>query len=367
MVIPEVVITTVVFIAVLSVLIIVHEFGHFIMAKRMGVRVERFALGFGPALWTRKKKDTEYAICAIPLGGYVKLAGDSLEEAKGGPDEYFSCPIAKRFNIIFFGPLLNYVLGFLCLWLICIIGYPMLTTKVGGLVDGLGAQKAGIAVGDKIVAIDNKKVESWEDVQKLIQAKQLTGRVTISVLRDAAPINFSVSIHQKQMDDFLGKKRNVGLIGIMASDETKIARHGVLEAVVIAGERTWDLTVLTYRAIWSMLIGRISFRESVTGPLGMFDITSKVTRLGITAVIHFLSTISISLCIFNLLPLPALDGGHLVLLFIEKIRGKALNPKIERNIAQVGFTLLITLAVVVTYNDILRIFGEKIAKFFIKN
>jgi regulator of sigma E protease len=123
MIIPEVVITTVVFIAVLSVLIIVHEFGHFIMAKRMGVRVEKFALGFGPALWARKKKDTEYAICAIPLGGYVKLAGDSLEESKGGPDEYFSQPIGKRFNIIFFGPLLNYVLGFLCLWLICIIGY----------------------------------------------------------------------------------------------------------------------------------------------------------------------------------------------------------------------------------------------------
>jgi regulator of sigma E protease len=231
----------------------------------------------------------------------------------------------------------------------------------------LGAQKAGIVAGDKIIAIDNKKVESWDDVQQLVQANQLNGKVSISVLRDEAPLTFLVSIHQKQIDDFLGKKRNVGLIGIMASDETKITSHGVFEAVAIAGERTWDLTVLTYRAIWSMLVGRISFRESVTGPLGMFYITSKVASLGITAVIHFLATISISLCIFNLLPLPALDGGHLVLLFIEKIRGKALNPKIERSISQVGFTLLITLALVVTYNDILRIFGEKIAKFFIKN
>src|SRR4030042_1455801 len=149
-------ITFLIFIFILSILIIVNEFGHFIAAKSAGVRVEKFSLGFGPQLLKKKRDNTEYSLSAIPLGGYVKLAGDNLEEYKGKSFEYLAKTPGERFRIIFFGPLLNYILGFLCLWLIFFVGYPTLTTKVGGLIDGFGAKVAGLEVGDKIIAVDGK-------------------------------------------------------------------------------------------------------------------------------------------------------------------------------------------------------------------
>ena len=129
-----------IFILILSLLIIVHELGHFMAARRTGVRVEEFSLGFGPQLWAKKIGDTKYSLSLIPLGGYVKMAGDTLSECKGKSDEYFSKSPGKRFQIIFCGPLLNYILGFLFFWVIFFVGYPTLTTKVGGLIDGYGAK-----------------------------------------------------------------------------------------------------------------------------------------------------------------------------------------------------------------------------------
>ncbi|MFA5119168.1 MAG: RIP metalloprotease RseP [Candidatus Omnitrophota bacterium] len=357
-------ISTLVFILVISILIVVHEFGHFIAAKKLGVKVERFAVGFGPALFTRKGKDTEYSICAIPLGGYVKMAGDSQEDRKGSPDEYFSQPPGGRFQIIFFGPLLNYVLGFLCFWFIFVAGYPKLTSSVGSVLEGYGAKDAGIMAGDSITAIDGQEIHFWEDLQAIVQRKRSDAKVNLTVLRNGSPKTFLVSIKEKATDDLLGKKHTVGLIGITPSDNTEIVRHGFFESAGFALEKTWDLTVLTYNAIWRMLTGQMSMRESVTGPLGMFYITSKVAQLGIIAIIHFMATISISLCIFNLLPVPVLDGGHIFLLLVEKLKGKPVSAKLERVVTQAGFALLIMLVVVVTYNDIVRLFGEKIAKLF---
>jgi len=357
-------ISTIVFILVISILIVVHEFGHFIAAKKRGVKVERFAVGFGPVLFTHKGKDTEYSICAIPLGGYVKMAGDSQEDRKGAPDEYFSQPPGGRFQIIFFGPLLNYVLGFLCFWFIFVAGYPKLTSTVGTVLEGYGAKDAGIMTGDSIIAIDGQAVHFWEDLQNIVQRKKSAVKVKLSVVRNGSPYTFLVSIKEKSTDDLLGKKHTVGLIGITPSDNTEIVRHGFFTSAGFALEKTWDLTVLTYNAIWRMLTGQMSMRESVTGPLGMFYITSKVAQLGIIAIIHFMATISISLCIFNLLPIPVLDGGHIFLLFIEKLKGKSVSAKLERVVTQAGFALLIMLVVVVTYNDIVRLFGERIVKLF---
>jgi regulator of sigma E protease len=161
----------IVFFIILSVLIVVHEFGHFIIAKKTGVRVEQFSLGFGKVLFRKKKNGTDYTVSAIPLGGFVKMAGDNLEEYSGKPDEYFSQAPGKRFWIIFFGPLLNYVLGILLFWMVFFIGYPTLTTRIGGLIDGFGAQEAGLEAGDIITAIDGQKTKNWEDIQKVIFRK----------------------------------------------------------------------------------------------------------------------------------------------------------------------------------------------------
>ncbi len=353
--------TFIIFILILSTLIIVHELGHFMAAKRKGVRVERFSLGFGPQLLKEKKGDTEYSVSAIPLGGFVKFAGDNLEEYKGRSYEYFSKSPGERFQIIFFGPLLNYILGFLCFWIIFFVGYPTLTTKVGGLLDGFGAKDAGLQVGDKIIAIDGQKVAFWEELQNIIQAERQSTEVKLSVLRDNKEFTVAARIKEKNIEDSLGQKRKIGLLGITPFDEVVKVRHGFLESFLLGINKTWNLTVMTYKSLWRMLTGRLSIRESVTGPLGIFDITAKAASLGMIAVLHLVAVLSISLAIFNLLPLPVLDGGHILFLAIEKIRGKTLSIKTERIIAQIGVTLIVSLAVFITYNDIVRLFGAKIA------
>lgn len=323
--------------------------------------MEKFSLGFGPQLLKKKGRETEYSISAIPLGGYVKLSGDNLEEYTGKPYEFFSMPPGKRFWIVFCGALLNYILGFLCFWFIFFAGYPVLTTRVGGLVEGFGAKDADIRVGDKIVAIDGNKVEYWEDMQAIIQSKESLQEAKITVLRDNKERSIIVKIKQKQMDDLLGKKHNVGLLGITPADETVKVRHGFGKSFILSINKTWDLTVITYNALGRMITARLSIKEA-SGPLGIYFITSKVAHQGFIAILNLMGLISISLAIFNLLPLPVLDGGHILFLILEKIRGKALSIRSERIITQIGFTFIIALTLVITYNDIIRVFGDKISK-----
>jgi len=353
-----------VFFLILGILIIVHEFGHFILAKMLKVKVEIFALGFGPSLWSRKRNQTQYKVCAIPLGGYIKMAGDNLEDYKGNPDEFLAQSRAKRFLIIFGGPFLNYVLGLLCLWLIFFAGYPTLTAKVGGLIDGFGAQQAGLRAGDKILAVDEKAVSTWEELQNIIQSKKETNKVLLSILRDNKEQKIAVNIKEKQIDDQIGGKLKIGLLGITPYYEEFISvRHGFFESFFLSLNRTWKLTAMTYNALARMITGKLSIRESVTGPLGILYITYKTASQGIIAILNLIAGLSVSLSIFNLLPLPILDGGHIFLLGIEKIRGKYLSLKSERIISNVGLSLIITIAILITYNDLMR-FSDKIFKFF---
>ena len=356
--------TVLIFILILSILIVVHELGHFIVAKKMGVRVETFSLGFGPVIFRKKKGETEYTLSAIPLGGYVKLAGDSLEDYKGNKDEFLTQAPGRRFRIIFAGPLVNYILGFLCFWLIFFVGYPTLTTKIGGFVDGYYAKESGLKVNDKIIAVDQEKVKLWEDMQEIIHNKKTDSTVQLTVLRDNSELKFAVRIKEKEFVDQLGKKQNIGLLGITPADDVIKVKHGFLKSGTLGAKRTLELTTITYQGLWRLISGKISPQESVTGPLGIYFITSKAAKAGPIAIMHLFAILSISLAIFNLLPLPILDGGHIFFLIIEKIRGKALGAKVERFITQVGLSLIIFIAVFVTYNDIVRHFGDKIMKIF---
>ena len=355
-------IATLVFILILSLLIIVHEFGHFIAARRMGVRVEQFSLGFGPQLFKKKIGDTEYSLSLIPLGGFVKMAGDNLSECKGVSDEYFSKAPGKRFKIIFCGPLLNYILGFLFFWIILFLGYPTLTTKVGGLVDGYGAKNAGLKVADKIIAINGQKVDSWEDLQNQIQQNKTNGSIKLTLTRNNKIMEFNVAVKSKVLDNQLGEKKALGIIGITPFDEVVEVKHGFIESAYLGFKKTIDLTLMTYKGIWRLVSGKMSMRDSMTGPLGIFFITSKAAKLGIIAVMHLIAVLSVSLAVFNLLPLPILDGGHIFLLGLEKLRKKTLGIKTEQIVNNIGVSLMIMLALFVTYNDILRLYGEKISK-----
>jgi len=355
-----------IFILILSLLIIVHEFGHFMAARINGVRVEQFSLGFGPAIFKRKKGDTEYKLNLIPLGGYVKMAGDNQAEVQGKPDEYFAKTPGRRFQIIFFGPFLNYVLGFLFFWLIFFIGYPSLTSKVGGLIDGYGAKSAGLELGDKISEVDGTKVDIWEDLQQAIRDRKTSSNVELKVLRGNQELKVNVAIKDKVLDDQLGQKRALGIIGISPFDEIIEIKHGFWESAYLGFKKTLSLTAMTYEGLWRLASGKMSMKDSMTGPLGIFFITSKAAKLGLVALLHLVAVLSVSLAIFNLLPLPILDGGHIFLLGLEKLRKKALGVKAEEIINNVGFSLMIALALLVTYNDIIRLYGDKISKIVAK-
>lgn len=352
------------FIFILSLLILIHEFGHFAAARKIGVRVEQFCLGFGPQLLKKKKNHTQYSINAIPLGGFVKLAGDDLEEYKGEKFEYYSQPPGKRFWIVFSGPMLNYILGILFFWIIFFVGFPTLTTKVGGLLEGFGAKEAGLKVGDKIASIDGKAVGTWDELQEVIHRKKGVDKVRLWIERNNEVFSLDVRIKEKELDDALGQKKNVGLLGITPFGETIEISHGFLESFFLGVKEAWNITLKTYTALWRMITGKLSVRESVTGPVGIFFITSQMAKLGVVAVLHLIAALNISLAIFNLLPLPILDGGHILFLCIEKIRAKTLSLKTERIITRIGLTMIVSLAVLVTYNDILKFFGDKIIKFF---
>lgn len=354
------------FIAVLSILILVHEFGHFIAAKRLGVRVERFSFGFGPKIVSFKKGDTEYLISAIPLGGYVKMAGDSPgEELTGQRGEFLSRSISDRFGIIFAGPLLNYVLAFLIFSVIFMFGSPTLTTDIGGFLKGYPAEKEGLLAGDKIIAVNGKAVRYWEDMTGIIR-ETVEGPARFSVMRNGKIFEKEISPVVRRTKDIFGKEVRIAMIGIAPSTRIETVRYGFPQFFYMAFKKLTALTAITYRALWSVMTGRLSVKESMTGPIGIFIVTSQAVKLGAIYILHLMAILSASLAIFNMLPFPVLDGGHILFLAIEKIRKRPLSTKVQESISNAGVALLILLTVLIFYNDIIK-FGiaDKAMKFFI--
>lgn len=355
------------FLIVLSVLIVIHEFGHFIVAKRIGIRVEKFSFGFGPKIFSVKKGDTEYMISAIPLGGYVKMAGDEPgENITGKSFEFLSRKIWERACVIFAGPLLNYILAFLIFSVIFMFGSPTLTTEVGSLLNDYPAANSGIVVGDKVIRVDGKDVKYWEDMTVLIH-NHLEGPIEVTVQRKDDIVDFKIQPVVREMKDIFGKTNKIALLGIAPSQKIENVKYGFFESFGMGFKKLIDLTAITYRALWSMITGKLSLKESMTGPIGIFIITGKAAEMGLIYLVHLMGLLSASLAIFNLLPLPVLDGGHILFLMIEKIRGKPISLKNQEVISNIGVTFLIMLTIFIFYNDIIK-FGvfKGLAKFFHK-
>ena len=355
------------FLIVLSVLVLIHEFGHFIVAKRIGVRVEKFSFGFGPKLFSIKKGETEYMISAIPLGGYIKMAGDEPGETlKGDKGEFLSRKISERFNIIFAGPLLNYILAFLIFSVIFMFGSPTLTTEVGSLLSDYPAAKSGLLVGDKVTQVDGKDVKYWENMTVLIH-NHLEGPIRLKIERKDKVTELEIRPVIREVKDIFGKTERIALLGIAPSQKIENVRYGFFRSFGMGFKKLIDLTAITYKALWSIVTGRLSFKESMTGPIGIFIITGKAAQMGLIYLVHLMGLLSASLAIFNLLPLPVLDGGHIMFLLIEKLRGKPLSLKNQEAISNVGVVFLIMLTVCIFYNDIMK-FGvfKGLAKFFHK-
>jgi regulator of sigma E protease len=357
-----------IFAVVLSILIFVHELGHFLTAVRVGVKVERFALGFGPKLFSWKGKETEYAVCLIPLGGYVKMAGDERSECKGGPREFYSQGPAKRAWIILNGPLVNFLFAYICLAIVFMIGYPDQPNKIGELIENYPAQQAGLQIGDEILEVNDKKIENWTNLQQTITSS-VSPVLDLTIKRDGDIIEKSITPKIEVRPNIFGQEREVRLVGIAPPQEIITLKYPFFTALGKAGIKIVEITELTYKALFFMITGSMSPRESVTGPIGIFFIIKSAAEMGFSHLLFIMGVISASLAIFNLLPIIPLDGGHILLLLIEKIRGKALPEHIDDILMRVGFIFIILLALFVFYNDIVRFsaqFGwiEKIKSLF---
>jgi len=355
MVVLSLVFNAIVVIFVFSVLILVHELGHFIFARLSGVRVEKFALGFGKKLFGVKKNDTEYLINLIPLGGFVKLAGEEPGERKGFDYELQTKSPIKRCGIFAAGSVFNYIFAFILFFFLYCLGTPTLTAKVGSVIPDYPAAKIGIKEGDKILSVNGKTLSYWDDVVKEIRADKNGAMLSIEVLRDGTEMNFKVMPSLINTENIFKQKVTFVGIGIGPGEEVIMLKSNPIKAVGLAAEHVWFFTVATYKGIWFLITGAMPIKENVGGPIRIVEVLTKTIQYGPLSVMSMMATISLALALFNLLPFPILDGGHILFLAIEKIRGKPLSVKTQDMITQVAFVLLMAFVVYVSYFDTARV------------
>jgi regulator of sigma E protease len=416
--------TLVYFLIVIGILVFVHEFGHFIMAKRAGVRVEKFSLGMGPKVFGYKKGDTEYVLSWLPLGGYVKMAGENPdEEPTGAPDEFQSKTVWQRAKIAATGPLTNIVLAFLIMpfvfmvgtysegpakvgyvesgfmagdvieeingrritdWtkavtLIAVnpdtdikvtvdrqnvkktlvlrpetatelkIGYsglvPDMPAEIGKLRPGLPAEKAGLQVNDKILAVDGKTIYHWIQFSALVRDSK--GKpLTLTIERDGKRL-------EKTVTPVMDSGRNV--IGVEPVVRLVFKKYGFSESVLLGFDKTVEYIDLTFITLKKLVMLDLSIK-TLGGPVMIAQMSGQAAAAGLSTFLSLLAMISISLGILNLLPIPVLDGGLILFLVIEAVRKKPLSRKTMEVAQSIGAGLLITLIAVVSYNDVMRMF-----------
>jgi len=343
----------------LGVLIFVHEFGHFLVAKYSGVGVLIFSLGFGPRLIGKKVGETEYLISMIPLGGYVKLLGE-LEDGELLPEDekrsFQRQPVLKRMGIIAAGPIFNFLFAIIILSIIYSVGVPSLTSRVGSVQEGSAAFEAGIQKGDIILDINGKEVSYWLDLADII-SKSKGRELMITIRRKNHVHDIYVTPKLVRAKNIFGEEIDLYRIGISASSQTVIEKQNPFKAIILGVEQTWYITKLTLISVVKIIKHELSVK-TLGGPILIAQMTGAYAKEGLMPFMFFMALLSVNLGILNLLPIPVLDGGHLFFYVIELIIGKEVNIKWREMAQQVGVALLIMLMIFVFYNDIMRIIGK---------
>lgn len=337
---------------VLGLLVIVHEWGHYIAARWVGVRVEKFSIGFGPVIFGHKKGDTEFAVSLLPLGGFVKLAGESAETSSGKSDEFQSKSLGRKLIIIVAGPIMNAVLAYVLFAAIFMIGQPMLTTRIGQVLDGTPAQAAGMKAGDRVTAVNGVAVVNWDDVLREVHAAG--SQVTFAIDRDGQSLSLPIQPRSQEVPGFFGKKRRVTFVGVAPASDITYVKSGPLEALGLAGERLWTMTTMILYSLGLILTGSMAVKDSLTGPIGIFFMTQQAAQMGAIYLFYFVGSLSVSLFVLNLLPIPVLDGGHLLFIVIEKLKGSPIRESVKERITQGGLVLLLALMAFVIFQDVHR-------------
>jgi regulator of sigma E protease len=342
---------------VLGILVFFHELGHFLVAKKSGIRVERFSLGFPPKLIGKKIGDTEYCISWIPLGGYVKMAGEDPDEKelKGEPWEFMSKPVHTRALVVFAGPAMNFILAILIFWgVIFFAGKHEVhqdTNQIGLVSPGGPADKAGIKAGDRIISINGIEVSNFKEMAKII-SEQVEKPVEVKWRRDREEYTAMITTYKDRILDEKGEFEYVGRIGIGSS--YTIVKVGFFQSLLEGIGTAIFILVETIKFILELITGTASIKL-LGGPVLIAQFAGQAAKTGIVSLFSFMAFLSVSLSLLNILPIPALDGGHLLFLTIEKIKGSPLSLKQRAAMQQIGFAFLILLIILVTYNDFLRL------------
>jgi len=343
-------------IILLGILIFVHEFGHFLFAKLMGVKVLKFSLGFGPKLFGKKFGETEYLISSVPLGGYVKMSGE--EPGEELPEEekartFRAQPLRKRFLIVVAGPLFNIFFASLLFALIFMGGIPVLYPDVGEVMEGMPAEKAGFQKGDRVLKIEGAEIGRWDEMTEFIH-KNPGKPLEFTIRRNEGVVSLKAVPEARKVKDIFGEEREIGLIGIQPLGSQFTQRYGPLEALPLALEKTYDWVVLMAVSIIK-LIQRVLPAGTIGGPILIFQMAGKQASAGALNFFTFMAVISINLGVLNLLPIPVLDGGHLAFMGIEAVRRKPLSERTMLIAQRVGIALIVALMALALYNDILRL------------
>lgn len=348
------------FLIVLSLIVIVHEYGHFFAARRCGVKVEEFSLGFGRVLWSRKDKlGTEWKICLIPMGGYVKMFGDADassakadESAKEFTEEekkvsFPHQPLWKKAVISIAGPAMNYVFAIVLLTIfLSIFGVIVVPPVVSAVTEGSAAAKAGILKDDRIETINGEKINEFSDVRRFVQ---LDNTLEITVLRNGEKVSLTARLTPETGGAVLGVQ------ALMTQEHFRSV--SVPQAFVESVKEVWKITYDTLVVLKRIVMGQRS-AEDMRGPLGIAEASGDAARGGVISFVLFIIQVSVGIGLVNLLPIPVLDGGHLLFYAIEAVIRRPIGEKVQNMALNIGLALLLCLLIVTSWNDIVRIFSR---------
>ena len=346
-------ITLIYFIIILGVIVTVHEFGHFIFSKMFGIYVYEFSIGFGPKIfkWTGKNKETSYSIRLIPLGGFVSLAGEEIEEDKNIPKgrRLQDKPIWQRFLVMFFGAGNNFIFAIIVLFAIGLF-FGSTSTKpiLSKVTKGYPAYEAGLRSGDTVLKINNHKIKTMDDLSLYVSVENPKKPVTFVIKKETGKVkNYTVKARKE------GKGKNKRYVYGITMEQEK--QTGFVNAIKYAFSKTASLFKQMFIIIKYLFTGKLSV-NNLSGPVGIYSLVGEQRAAGLANILYLVAYLSINVGVINLLPFPAFDGGKILFLIIEKIKGSKVNPKVENIIHTIGFVLLMLLMLYVTIHDIIRLF-----------
>lgn len=360
------------FVLIISLLVFVHEMGHYLIGRLSGIGVSAFSVGFGRELFGfTDKRGTRWKLSWIPLGGYVKFYGDENVSSKTDHDAIATMPdaerrltfagasLGRRAATVAAGPIANFLLAILIFaTLFSIYGRPVADPVVATVMKGSAAEQAGILPGDLLVALDRQPVATFNDVRRYVSVRP-EQPITVTVKRGGQTLDVSLTLQRKEVTDSLGNKSEVGQIGIMTDDRAgkfRMVQYSPLQAVGEGVKECWFIVTSTYDYLSNVVTGRMK-ADQLGGPIRVAQASGQMASIGISALLQLAAVLSVSIGLLNLMPIPILDGGHLFFYAVEAVRGRPLPPRAQEVAFRIGFAIVLTLMVFTTWNDIAARFG----------